>query len=103
MSQDLKCLLQLWLTPTIRRQLDQRIVDSLHFHHLSPLPSSVRMEVPMKRCKACNEEFEDKFSFCPVDATPLNELAAALVGEDLTRRDFHVTVINSTALPERLV
>ena len=57
----------------------------------------------MKRCKACNEEFEDKFSFCPVDATPLNELAAALVGEDLTRRDFHVTVINSTALPERLV
>ena len=57
----------------------------------------------MKRCKACNEEFEDKFSFCPVDATPLNELAAALVSEDLTRRDFHLTMINSTGLPERLV
>lgn len=56
----------------------------------------------MKRCTACDEEFEDKFSFCPVDATPLNQLAAALVGEDLTRRDFHVTMINSTALPERL-
>jgi len=21
----------------------------------------------MKRCNACGEEFEDKFSFCPVD------------------------------------
>jgi TonB family protein len=56
----------------------------------------------MKRCKACDEEFEDKFSFCPVDATPLNELAAALVGEDLTWHEFHLTMINSTALPERL-
>lgn len=56
----------------------------------------------MKRCKACDEEFEDKFSFCPVDATPLNQLAAALVGEDLTWREFHLTMINSTALPERL-
>lgn len=35
----------------------------------------------MKRCNACGEEFEDKFSFCPVDATPLNSLAAAIVGE----------------------
>jgi len=57
----------------------------------------------MKRCKACDEEFEDKFSFCPVDATPLNELAAAVVGEHIAMREFHVTVINSTALPERLV
>ena len=56
----------------------------------------------MKRCKACDEEFEDKFSFCPVDATPLNELAAAVVGEELTRREFDLTMINSGALPERL-
>lgn len=39
----------------------------------------------MKRCNACGEEFEDKFSFCPVDATPLNSLAAALVGEHALR------------------
>lgn len=56
----------------------------------------------MKRCTACDEEFEDKFSFCPVDATPLNELAAAVVGHHLTRREFRVTMINSTGLPERL-
>ncbi|MGH9971664.1 MAG: energy transducer TonB [Pyrinomonadaceae bacterium] len=34
----------------------------------------------MKKCTACAEEFADKFSFCPVDGTPLNSLAAALTG-----------------------
>jgi TonB family protein len=79
----------------------------------------------MKRCKACDEEFEDKFSFCPVDATPLNSLAAVVVGGDaddytqidsrahrkdtqltgivpLAEREFRVTMIDTTALPERL-
>ncbi|MEA2205960.1 MAG: hypothetical protein QOE77_2736 [Blastocatellia bacterium] len=60
----------------------------------------------MKRCKACDEEFEDKFSFCPVDATPLNSLAAAVAPVQLTGmpagRDFRVTIIDGTALPERL-
>ncbi len=27
----------------------------------------------MKQCSVCQEEFADKFSFCPVDGTPLNE------------------------------
>jgi TonB family protein len=56
----------------------------------------------MKRCKACDEEFEDKFSFCPVDATPLNELAAAVMGKGLSTSEFHLTMIHSTALPKRL-
>ena len=25
----------------------------------------------MKRCPTCQEEFSDKFKFCPVDSTPL--------------------------------
>jgi TonB family protein len=29
----------------------------------------------MKKCSTCQEEFADKFSFCPVDGTPLNALA----------------------------
>ncbi len=37
----------------------------------------------MKRCNACQEEFADKFSFCPVDGSPLNSLAAALVGREV--------------------
>jgi TonB family protein len=36
----------------------------------------------MKRCNACEEEFADRFSFCPVDGSPLNDLAAELVGRE---------------------
>ncbi len=77
----------------------------------------------MKRCNACDEEFEDRFSFCPVDGTPLNELAAALVGHHTPRdtiafatddvaltnvystrtpREFQVTMMNSAGLLPRL-
>jgi len=49
----------------------------------------------MKRCKACGENFENQFNFCPVDGTPLVEFAAVtdcvyrptlLSDETLTRR-----------------
>ena len=30
----------------------------------------------MKQCSTCREEFADKFSFCPVDGTPLMENVA---------------------------
>ena len=80
----------------------------------------------MKRCNACDEEFEDKFSFCPVDTTPLNSLAAAVSGErenepapiklralaseekllwdmlSASGREFRVTMIDNTSLLERL-
>jgi TonB family protein len=36
----------------------------------------------MKQCSVCHEEFADKFSFCPVDGTPLNEPVAAKAAED---------------------
>src|SRR5947209_13604000 len=29
----------------------------------------------MKQCPTCNEEFADKFGFCPVDGTPLGVAA----------------------------
>ena len=28
----------------------------------------------MKQCPTCQEDFADKFGFCPVDGTPLNGL-----------------------------
>src|SRR6266446_2324411 len=84
----------------------------------------------MKRCNACGEEFEDKFRFCPVDATSLIDLAAAVAGGDqrsdvrgrrpvdshgpvneekqlvmftiARRRELHLTIIDNTNLPERL-
>ena len=54
----------------------------------------------MKRCNACDEVFEEKFSFCPVDATPLNSLAAEVQGA--SRAEFHLTMIDQAGLAERL-
>lgn len=86
----------------------------------------------MKRCNACDEEFANKFSFCPVDGTPLNDLAAALLGQGspadkdiglnaslaltgsgaaasatdqqvaAARTAFKLTIIGGTGLPRRL-
>ncbi|HXD29547.1 MAG TPA: energy transducer TonB [Pyrinomonadaceae bacterium] len=84
----------------------------------------------MKRCNACEEEFADKFSFCPVDGSALNKVAAAVVGKVLVekelpkkemsadqssragrpchtpchtpRHDFNLTLINSATLTHRL-
>ena len=72
----------------------------------------------MKQCSVCREEFADKFSFCPVDGSPLNELAAAIISSspppDLTgagreRRliayssgEYHLTIIEDEGLTSRL-
>jgi TonB family protein len=39
-------------------------------------PLSQDEVVKMKFCSTCKEEFADKFSFCPVDGTPLNVLVS---------------------------
>ena len=85
---DLTRLLSLWPTPAVPRALDRRITDSFFWtdHYqlgfASPRFTPTHPEVHMKRCNACQEEFADKFSFCPVDGSPLNSLAAALVGKE---------------------
>jgi TonB family protein len=81
----------------------------------------------MKFCSTCKEEFADKFSFCPVDGTPLNVLvsepeesvvnsasAAApfSAGEPILagagsmalapRGEFHLTMIDDAGLVGRL-
>ncbi len=124
---ELDQLLSLWLAPAIRKVLDHRIAESFHSHdssHIgiaSPHFEPTSKETAMKRCNACDEEFEDKFSFCPVDATPLNALAAEVIGHTLSgnsqlireqemgevsprapRGNFHLTMIDSASLPERL-
>src|SRR6267142_3921068 len=87
-EKQLNRLLSLWPAPAIPRNLDRRITDSFLFHSkyqlgfASPRSTPTHTEVSMKRCNACEEEFADKFCFCPVDGTPLNDLAAALVGWD---------------------
>ena len=49
----------------------------------------------MKRCNACPEEFEDKFSFCPIHGTPLCPIARA------TPHEFSLTLFSDDGLPQR--
>jgi TonB family protein len=49
----------------------------------------------MKRCNACNAEFESHFVFCPVDATPLTT--------DAVQPELHLTLIDNTSLFDRLL
>jgi TonB family protein len=58
----------------------------------------------MKTCTACEEPFEDKFSYCPVDGTPLNLLAAELTGcslLDVSSQSLPVSSLLREDAPER--
>src|SRR6185503_18279198 len=76
---DLKSLLDQWIAPDPSKVLDQRVANSYHREFGSAdaaassvlLPQSQKEVRAMKFCSTCKEEFADKFSFCPVDGTPL--------------------------------
>lgn len=51
----------------------------------------------MKKCNACGEEFEQIFSFCPVDGTPLGQ-----VDEHDRAQSFRLTLIEEAHLIGRL-
>jgi TonB family protein len=79
---ELKSLLDRWIVPQPSETLDQRVANSYHreMGSADPAIDSLRFRqshnevVKMKFCSTCKEEFADKFSFCPVDGTPLNVL-----------------------------
>src|SRR6185503_15095247 len=75
---DLKSLLERWIAPEPSKELDQRVANSYYqeFGNADTansvlLPQSQKEVRAMKFCSTCREEFADKFSFCPVDGTPL--------------------------------
>src|SRR6188508_1618847 len=80
----LKTLLERWIAPDPSRVLDKRITTSFarEFSGADGLSQSVLLPhrreevVSMKFCSRCEEEFADKFSFCPVDGTPLSPVSA---------------------------
>ena len=51
----------------------------------------------MKRCDACNEEFESKFSFCPIDGNVLIEVS------NPAEYEYRPTLIGERSLPQRLI
>ena len=54
----------------------------------------------MKFCSVCKEEFADKFSFCPVDGTPLTVVTPPVEEPSLTvDRDPSLTVSRDNQTP----
>ncbi|MEK6282659.1 MAG: energy transducer TonB [Acidobacteriota bacterium] len=137
MSEDeLKGLLEQWTAPEPSKSLDQRVANSYYMALESRdaaaqssvlLPQSQKEVVTMKFCSTCKEEFADKFSFCPVDGTPLNApvqepvepvvsaasfsapvqqgasvMAAAGASSFVPRGEYHVTFMDDAGLFTRL-
>ena len=132
---ELKSLLDRWIAPEPSKNLDQRVANSYHREMGNaelvpdsiPFPQSQKEVVTMKFCSTCREEFADKFSFCPVDGTPLTlpvsepervvvnsgrvtepvsasapVLAAAGSAALVPRGEFHLTMIDDAGLVGRL-
>ena len=89
---ELKSLLERWNAPGPSRVLDKRIATSFarEFSGADGLSQSVLLPhrreevVSMKFCSRCEEEFADKFSFCPVDGTPLTPVSARIEEPSVT-------------------
>src|SRR5215813_4279786 len=86
---ELKSLLEHWVAPGPSGVLDKRIETSFarEFSGADRLSQSVLLPhrreevVSMKFCSVCKEEFADKFSFCPVDGTPLTTVSASVADD----------------------
>lgn len=95
-EEDLKSLLDRWIVPEPSKSLDQRVSNSYYEEMVSAdaaadpvgstlFPQSQKEVVAMKFCSTCREEFADKFSFCPVDGTPLSAVVAEAAKEPAAR------------------
>ena len=77
---ELKKVLERWNAPEPSKSLDNRVASSYFSEFRGSdavagsmaLPQRKNEVVAMKFCSTCREEYADKFSFCPVDGTPLN-------------------------------
>src|SRR5437763_1437483 len=84
-DEELRVLLNKWNAPEAPGSLDERIAASYRqsvasVGSLSSLdPQRDSEVVKMKFCSTCQEQFADRFSFCPVDGTPLSAVAAPSV------------------------
>jgi TonB family protein len=89
---ELRKLLERWVPPEPSRSLDRRVTNSFareivnaNLQSESALLSQRQKEVvTMKSCSTCHEEFADKFSFCPVDGTPLSTIVARVEEPSIT-------------------
>src|SRR5215213_8316558 len=107
-DKELKSLLERWVAPGPSRVLDKRIETSFarEFSGAARLSQPVLLShrreevVSMKFCSVCQEEFADKFSFCPVDGTPLTPVVAKVEEPSVTvAQDPSLTVSRDNQVP----
>jgi TonB family protein len=83
---ELRNLLRHWSAPDVPGSLDNRVAATYQkmIEQSAAMNSGLHSQrdsevVAMKFCSTCQEEFADRFSFCPVDGTPLSAVSAAPV------------------------
>jgi hypothetical protein len=90
-DEELRGLLNQWSAPEAPPSLDQRVAASfqtMNSERLSSVlgPQRENEVVKMKFCNTCQEQFADRFSFCPVDGTPLSAVPAVSACPQITSR-----------------
>ncbi len=86
-DEELRDLLERWRVPDASRSLDNRVAaaynnlmgDAAERRNSALHPQCDSEVVKMKFCNTCQEQFADRFSFCPVDGTPLGVAPAPTV------------------------
>jgi TonB family protein len=115
-DQQLRALFHHWSAPATPASLDSRVHET---YQQQILFSEKRQEAFMKHCPLCQEEFANKFSFCPVDGTPLDELTTSSPLPDISpipvgggyaaaaalvpAGEYHLTFVDDTSLTKRLM
>src|SRR5215831_10229612 len=89
-DEELRVLLNKWNAPEAPGSLDQRVAASYRQSISSLDPQRDSEVVKMKFCSTCQEQFADRFSFCPVDGTPLSAAAVPTVAPPTTRTPVDV-------------
>jgi len=84
-DEDLRDLLRQWNVPKTPDTLDNRVAAAYQQSRSGGSVSDLAFNrtgdsevVKMKFCNTCQEEFAERFSFCPVDGTPLTAVPAAV-------------------------
>jgi len=102
-DKELRQLLESWRAPVVAASHERRLVEAYRQQQseqgadAAALRQNNKEVAKMKTCTTCHEEFADKFSFCPVDGTPLNGLNAGAVDPVLTSVEEPVTMAANTA------
>ena len=99
-DEELRVLLNKWSAPEAPGSLDQRVtasyrqsMSSMDERLSSALdPQRDSEVVKMKFCNSCQEQFADRFSFCPVDGTPLSAVPTPTVAPTNTSAPLDIEV-----------